>query len=363
MWGKKKKEVEGEPLETTEDPESQAGGKDETTGSSPANRVPPALNFYGKQIEELLIKVIRIEASCLGEGNAETEENDEFVHIKKIIYSLLFQTKQNIREKYDIQSREGNTVKAIQLGSQINKQVDQMNQEFVTLKEAFKKQAKRANKAGPKVHSKQNVSNEELDIRFKEMQVIKRQIEECKELVKRGTEIPERQVITLTDFLGQMEKAGVAPPAQFDRDGQGWREPTAEEKAAMDRWAARDKDFDRQIFEVGDVVDRLNVLAVEIGNKAEQQGKMAIELSRQADEANQEVIEVNSKLKSIMMKGNGMNFCCKLLLTVILIAMLGFIAQNVTTRIKRSMGLARRLWVEPTPSGAFRWNSGLIYPL
>eukprot|EP01054_Gregarina_sp_Poly1_P011273 Gregarina_sp_Poly_1__11272@NODE_934_length_5669_cov_479_949661_g79_i1_p2_GENE_NODE_934_length_5669_cov_479_949661_g79_i1NODE_934_length_5669_cov_479_949661_g79_i1_p2_ORF_typecomplete_len173_score32_33_NODE_934_length_5669_cov_479_949661_g79_i146805198 len=171
------------------------------------------------------------------------------------------------------------------------------------------------------------------------MQVVKRQIEECKELTKRGTEIPEHQVLTLTDFIGQMEKAGVAPPAQFDKEGGGWREPTAEEQATMNRWAARDKDFDRQILEVGDVVDRLNVLAVEIGNKAEQQGRMAIELSRQADEANQEVIDVNNRLKNLMLKGNGMNFCCKLLLTVILIGMLGFIAQNVTSRIRSAVGI------------------------
>eukprot|EP01053_Blabericola_migrator_P012071 Blabericola_migrator_1__12070@NODE_742_length_6677_cov_350_972466_g532_i0_p3_GENE_NODE_742_length_6677_cov_350_972466_g532_i0NODE_742_length_6677_cov_350_972466_g532_i0_p3_ORF_typecomplete_len380_score100_19PFEMP/PF03011_15/0_16COMP/PF11598_8/0_88Cytochrom_C_2/PF01322_20/43Cytochrom_C_2/PF01322_20/36AAA_13/PF13166_6/3_1AAA_13/PF13166_6/3e02_NODE_742_length_6677_cov_350_972466_g532_i027253864 len=356
MWGKRKKDTdEKEPLDTLEDPEgrpSSGHGDDGPSAvkvSSPSNKIPPPLNFYGKQIEELLIKVIRVETACLGEGNAESEENDEFVHIKKIIYNLLFQAKANIRTKYDIQSKEGNSVKAIQLGSQINKQVEQMNTEFLNLKEAFKKQAKKAAKGGPKVSSKQTISADELDVRFKEMQVIKRQIEECRELLKRGTEIPERQVITLTDFIGQMEKAGVTPPAQFDKDGGGWREPTAEEQAAMDRWAARDKDFDRQIFEVGDVVDRLNVLAVEIGNKAEQQGKMAIELSRQADEANAEVIEVNNKLKSILMRGNGMNFCCKLLLTIILIFMLSYIAQNVTTRVKKKMGVARRLHVAPIP--------------
>eukprot|EP01055_Gregarina_sp_Pseudo9_P001375 Gregarina_sp_Pseudo_9__1374@NODE_191_length_3690_cov_34_896741_g176_i0_p2_GENE_NODE_191_length_3690_cov_34_896741_g176_i0NODE_191_length_3690_cov_34_896741_g176_i0_p2_ORF_typecomplete_len380_score83_49COMP/PF11598_8/3e03COMP/PF11598_8/0_093DUF2935/PF11155_8/0_77DUF2935/PF11155_8/4_3e03DUF2935/PF11155_8/1_4e03CCDC158/PF15921_5/20CCDC158/PF15921_5/6_9_NODE_191_length_3690_cov_34_896741_g176_i024913630 len=363
MWKSNKKKdaaATEERVDTTDDPESKAGVEEETSakGSSPTNRVPPPLNFYGKQIEELLIKVIRIETACLGEGNSEDEENDDFINIKKVIYNLLFQAKQSIREKYEIQTREGNNVRAIQLGSQINKQLDQLNQEFLNLKEAFKKQAKKASKGGPKVQSKQAISADELDIRFKEMQVIKRQIEECKELTKRGTEISERQVMTLTDFVAQMEKAGVAPPAQFDKEGGGWREPTAEEQAAMDRWAARDKDFDRQIFEVGDVVDRLNVLAVEIGNKAEQQGKMAIELSRQADEANQEVIDVNNKLKSIMMKGNGMNFCCKLLLTIILIGMLGFIAQNVTSRVKSAVGISGRSAV-----GARAMASRSINPL
>lgn len=59
---------------------------------------------------------------------------------------------------------------------------------------------------------------------------------------------------------------------------------------------------DRQIWEVGEVVDRLNIIAVEVGSKAETQAQIAIELSRQADEANKEVVQVNEKLKQLMVR-------------------------------------------------------------
>lgn len=119
----------------------------------------------------------------------------------------------------------------------MNKSVELLSQQFIGLKEAFKKQSK-----NPKTF---NLTTAELDNRFKELQVIKQQIEECKDLNKRGSEYPEAEMKTLTDFLKQMEQAGVAPPVQFDAGEGGWREPSPEEQATISRWAARDKDFVR----------------------------------------------------------------------------------------------------------------------
>lgn len=221
--------------------------------------------------------------------------------IKNEIYACLFVNKQMIRERSSMQSSLGNTVDVIQKGILINKNNELMSQKFISLKEAFRKQAKLVQK---------KFTAAELDVRFKELQVVKRQIDECVDLLKRGAELPEARVKTLTDFLGQMEKAGVAPPTQFDAGtGGGWREPSLEEQAAMNRWAARDKEFDAQIWQVGETVDRLNVLAVEFGNKASQQGKMALDLSRQADEANQEVVDVNNRLKDIMVDQHCLSVC------------------------------------------------------
>lgn len=217
----------------------------------------------------------------------------------------------------------------IQKGALIGRNIDTMLQKFVQLKEVFKKQTKQT-----------TLPASELDTRFQELQVIKKQLEECQHLHKRGADVPQAQMKTLTDFLNQMEKAGVAPPSQFSAgDRGGWREPSEEEQAVMSRWAARDKEFDKQIWQVGEGVDRLHAIAIEVRNKAEIQGQKALELSRQADEANKEVVAVNEKLAGLVSSGTGINFCCKLLMCIVLVTLIGLIVQNITDRVKKKVGI------------------------
>lgn len=121
--------------------------------------IPPPLNFYGKrmyesrfsgrivsEIQELVNKVLRIEGLCNVDVGGEAEETDEFMRMKRDIYNLIMVTKNLIREKYMIQQEQGNTLEAIQKSSQINRNIERLNQEFFTLKEVFKRQTKKTNK-------------------------------------------------------------------------------------------------------------------------------------------------------------------------------------------------------------------------
>ncbi|EZG77011.1 putative transmembrane protein [Gregarina niphandrodes] len=274
------------------------------------------LSTLGRELQEALLQVTKIEQACLGTEVEQEAQLDDFTLLKKEVYGTILETKKAIRDRADLLAAEGNSVDAIQKASLINRNNDMMVNKFQQLKEAFKKASKRA------------VDPAELDVRFEELQVIKKQIEECRDLSKNASAYSEQKVMQLTDFVKQMEQAGVQAPAEFDGGEGAWREPTAEEMAVISRWAARDKEFDKRIFEVGKGVDKLKDIAEGMGAKLEAQARLAIDLSRQADEANQEVIKINDSMQSLVHSGSGLNLCCKLLLTIILICLIC----NITPR-------------------------------
>ncbi|KAH0473374.1 MAG: uncharacterized protein KVP18_003321 [Porospora cf. gigantea A] len=280
-------------------------------------------NRLQRELEEMIQLVETLEGDLL-EGSGMTSEDknkeDEFMKIKRQILELVESTKDNVRSRHLLQQTQGNTVEVIQKGAQINSSLRSLDEFFQAMKEAFKRQTR----------LKKQFDEQQLDVRFKDMQMLKHQIEECRNLASNAAGFTENELMQMTDFRSQMEQFGIELPK-----GKGeYREPNAEEQGAMQRWAERDEQFDHQIDEIGQVVDRLGDIAIRIGEKADQQNLIAMDLCRQADAANEELLNVNAKVHAVLKKGGpSMHFFLKLVLTLTFLGLLGWLFNLVSKRI------------------------------
>lgn len=128
-----------------------------------------------------------------------------FSRLKHEIFKLLVETKDLIRARHAIQIRKGNTVEVIQQNSVIRAKLQELENKFVRMKEVYKKNMKQQGKvrAGTEVvdfYKLQKYSEEQLNERFKEMQLIRTQITETVDLDKNAAMKTEAEVQTLTDF-------------------------------------------------------------------------------------------------------------------------------------------------------------------
>lgn len=289
-----------------------------------------------------------IENECLAaerDGGEAAAKLDEFIVLRDELFAGIFVTKEKIRERYDMLCASGNSVEVIKLSGVITKNLEEMNKKFAQMKEVYRKQNKAGTSktmatlaAASTAAANRILSAEELEARFETMSAIRAQVDECQTLFVKNNSIGVEKVRELTDFLAQMKNRGLEGPAALG--GREWKEPSGEDRAVLDRWAEKDKQIDDQIWKVGEVVDRLHVVAEDIHGKAIEQGKIAIDVSRKADEANMEVRQVNDKLKEMILKSGGTNFCCKLLLAIIFVVLIVFNVKLLADVIKKkSQGL------------------------
>ena len=104
---------------------------------------------------------------------------------------------------------------------------------------------------------------------------------------------------------------------------------TTDEHAAVQRWKARDEQFDEMLDQIGLVVDRLNPIVTQIGEAASRQGIVAQELEKKAERAESDFVKMNKRIKVIMQTEKNSTFICKLIMFVILLTFLGILAQRV----------------------------------
>lgn len=263
-----------------------------------------------------------MEKDCAIEKLNEEKEvlKDEFITLKRQIYKLLLATQDLIRMRYTIQAEKGNNVTVIQKNAEIRNNLQQLNFLFSKMKEIFKKNVKLKGK---------KYTEEQLDERFKVMEIIKQQISTTKELDENAITKSEDEVRTLTDFKSYVKQQGGMTPARE------YRELSGEEQAALDRWKGRDEEQDIQIIEIGEGVDRLGAIAIEMGEKAERQAQLVKSINEQADKTSHELVAINTKINDIIKTQGGMNLCCKLVLTFTLIAMVGYIINLVQKLIMK----------------------------
>lgn len=284
---------------------------------------PPPPAIYGnsarqRELEELILKLDLLEKECVQEQLHQEKEalKDDFVALKRQLYRQLMELKEQIRSRHAMQRARGNTVDVIRAGAAIEKGLRAMDQCFAQITDVFKRQLKQKGR---------KYTEEVLDRRFQELQLIKQQIEESRKLFKNPTGYTESEIKTLTDFQSQMRSHGVSQ--------QEWRDLNAEEKGVLERWKQKDAEIDAQLLELGDAIDRLGEVAVAVGEKADKQAELVAGLHQQADEANQELQEVNNRIRELLLTQNGMNLVCKLVLSFVLVGLIGFIISLIKNRI------------------------------
>eukprot|EP00923_Selenidium_pygospionis_P059987 GHVN01105606.1.p1 GENE.GHVN01105606.1~~GHVN01105606.1.p1 ORF type:complete len:365 (+),score=73.36 GHVN01105606.1:141-1235(+) len=282
-----------------------------------------------KDMNQLLARCQTIEKDCLG-GKTKKDEigeiEDDFLQTKALLQTSIHEAKDLIRQRHEIQRKSGNNVATIQKKAAIIDILKAANVDFIKLQDIYKKQAKQKKKFGV----------EELNNRFQDVQVLKRQIAEVEDVARNVNQYSTTEIRTLADLRAETaNRSG----GRFGPTGApSYEEASEEDRATIGRWKERDKEFDAQLDTIGEGVERLGEIAIQIGQKAEEQQEYVTQLHTEADVATDELVKINAKIKKIMGDGNaGFNCCCKLILAIILIALIGFAITLTTKKIDGSL--------------------------
>ncbi|CDJ41963.1 hypothetical protein, conserved [Eimeria tenella] len=126
--------------------------------------------------------------------------------------------------------------------------------------------------------------------------------------------------------------AAAAANAAAAAQQQQPEELTEEDEAVLQRWKERDKQFDAQVAQIGDAIDRIAEVAVTIGQQAEQHSQKAEELAQQTQQAAAELQQLDAKLKAFMKSQSSSNFCCKLILLLLVMLLGCFVFSTIYAR-------------------------------
>lgn len=287
-----------------------------------------------KEINDLLVRIGKVEKDCLGEKDEQeaiAEIADDFLRTKAQLYSTLQEVRTLIRERHDIQKRMGNNVETIQKKSQISEKLRGLQLDIDKLQEVYKKQAKQKKKL--------KLTDEEIESRFADVQVLKRQVDEIHGIAQNSNQYSTNEIRTLTEIRAEnAERGQMRFGPNGTAGGGGYEEPSDADRSQVNRWKERDKQFDEQLGQIGEGVDRLGEVAVQIGHKADEQAALTTQLHSDADVATDELVEMNNRIKKILGNGGmGFNCCCKLLLAVILVALIGWSMTLISNKIKNNI--------------------------
>lgn len=291
---------------------------------NPVANVDLSLSHEMKELNSLLVRVEKIEKDCLpgkDKKDAIEEIEDEFLRTKALMYTNIHECKELVRERHEMQKKHGNNVETIKKKAQITDQLRSLEIDMKSLQEAYRKQTK----------MKKKFNQQELDNRFQDIQVLRRLIDELTNLASNTNQYGGTEIKTLTEIRAEAAERG---EGRFGPEGAApYEEPSDEDKATMARWKERDAEFDKQLDLIGQGVDRLGEIAVQIGEKADEQKELITQLHHDADIASDDLVELNARVKKIMGDSMGFNCCCKVILAIILIVLIGIAISMITNRI------------------------------
>lgn len=286
---------------------------------------------YSKgSLEELILVAKTIEEECLvNPENKDSEKDmDPFFKCKSVIVHVVEETRDLIEQRRRILETKGTTYEAIAKRSAISDNMAYLKRKFQELGEIYAQQYKQRKAL--------KLSDEELDDRHKQLNDILREIELVHKLSKGGAGGPsgafERgTAVALEDLMsrepaqedGWVSRAGMEPQPE---------ELTEEDQIVLQRWKERDKQFDEQVAQIGDAIDRIADVAVTIGEQADKQSHVVEELTQQTDQAAAQLQLLDSKIKKFMKQQSASNFCCKLILLLIVMLLICFVFSTVYAR-------------------------------
>eukprot|EP00923_Selenidium_pygospionis_P034660 GHVN01060327.1.p1 GENE.GHVN01060327.1~~GHVN01060327.1.p1 ORF type:complete len:178 (+),score=30.36 GHVN01060327.1:106-639(+) len=146
-----------------------------------------------KEMNQLLVRVEHIEKDCLGEKSKKdeiAEIEDEFLRNKAYMYTTIHEVKDLIRERHVLQRKSGNNVETIQKKAAITEKLRALELDYVKLEDTYKKQAKQKKKFG----------TEELENRFQDVQVLKRQLAEVNDVNRNMNNYSPTEIRALTEI-------------------------------------------------------------------------------------------------------------------------------------------------------------------
>ena len=298
-------------------------------------------------IHDLQRRLAQIEESCLGAVNASEdspEKMDKFLQLKVSITNDLTDMRGKIADRIALQREHGQSVEVITLTAQIRSLEAEITKNFDKLKEVYRRQCD----GGIFVFSRNTSNAKELSARYQQLDNLAFQIEEAKKVFLTGAlptavsasapggpESPGSGGLSLRDRLfgktegdlqSDNEKKG---PRQYRSDGLD-----EHEEEALSRWQAADQEMDRDLEQVGQVVERLGEVAGEISMQAQKQAKMMDMLKERTDRASTGLRQVSIRVRQIMDTERKSTFACRIILLLILLALGVWIWERAKSRVK-----------------------------
>lgn len=287
---------------------------------------------YNKgSLEELLEVVKTIEEECLldPEKDKEAEKDlDPFFKCKNAITHVVEETRDLIEQRRRILETKGTTYEAIAKRSAITDNIAYMKKKFQELGDIYAQQYRQRKAL--------KLPEEELDDRHQQLNALLKEIESVHKLSKGGAAVASAP-LERGSVVGLAELTARQPFKEGSYHDQGSFEPqpeelTEEDQIVLQRWKERDKQFDAQVAQIGDAIDRIADVAVTIGEQADVQNQIVEELTQQTNQAAAELQVLDSKLKKFMKEQTASNFCCKLILLLLVMLLICFVFSTIYAR-------------------------------
>jgi len=242
-------------------------------------------------------------------------EKDEFLRVKRRVYTLLESSRSDIHDREALLKKRGNCFETIQKGHSIRQSLDELRQSMPRLQELHKKaQGKRS--AGRK--------QEELQARYKDIRILKRHVDEVHDLFLRSSVEGASGSEPAAQLLG-LRSAAYAPAS-----GENSRRTlTDEEKTAFEHMKRRDEELDKEVAELGLVVERLDPLARQIGVSADHMRQRADNMNEDVAQAEKDMQLLNKKITEVMRYEKNTNGCCQMVLCIALLCCVGFVFNQI----------------------------------
>ncbi|CRG95594.1 conserved Plasmodium protein, unknown function [Plasmodium gallinaceum] len=227
---------------------------------------------------------------------------DPFNDLKLHILNILDETRKCIREKENTQKFYGNNMEVIKRGNIIYNNMKNVDVYFTKLEEILNKQLKQ----------KHLFNQEELCDKNETFDLLKKQIYECKKL-SNYNEIKYAAPMDFNEFKNKpnLERKEMSDITHDEDD-----------LIIINRWKERDKQFNEEILQIGEVIDKIGDNAVTITQKAEQQNEIILNLQDQTDKAHDNVKEANIEIKKVMIKQTQATWCCRISLIITLLILI-----------------------------------------
>lgn len=272
-------------------------------------------------------KLEHIEKECVGQKadkELQDKEKDEFVRVKAKCYGLLTIVREKIRYRYGIIKERGNNVEAIQLGIKIQGMIKDMEKMLPVLHNVLTKQASAT-------FLRRRLKPEEIEERYKDLAVLKKHVQDCKTSYHGNRELDKEEFeeawATEAEDGKRQQLFGGGGRIQVDQSG---RAVQSSEQEVIDKWAAKDKEFDTMLDEISIDIEALGQHAVNIGAAAERQGALIEGVGKKVDTADAGVKDLSSRVKDIIEQDKNSTFCCRVILVVLLMIIAGMIISKVT---------------------------------
>jgi len=282
----------------------------------PASAMATQLHGIGDYVTRLE----KIAEACGEKPAKEAVEKDEFLRVKQRIYVLLEQTREDIHSRATLLKKRGNCHETITKGHAIRQNLDELKRCLPKLQELHKKAQ------GKRGAAKQK---EELQARYKDIRVLKRHVDEVNELFQShstGDSSGPDGLAPHASLLGLRDPARAAANCNPE---DAKRLLTSDEEEALSSMKKRDAELDKQVEQVGKVVERLDPLARQIGITAESQRLKAEALSSDVERADKDLQAINKRIGEVMKYEQNTNCCCQMVLLIVLLCCVGFVFQQL----------------------------------